>query len=437
MPYVRNTSRWKPVLGLLNGGLDLAACAAFGGTTAWFVEFDAAPSRILAHHWPHVPNLGDVTAVDWSQVEPVDVLTGGFPCQDVSAAGRRAGLMKGTRTGLFHNTIEAIDALRPRLVVLENVAGLLSADGEPLPDHLVELNDEIQRLNQTIGLIDNHGHAWGRKYDRHERNRLVRQRKRALDRFNTTRRRSVQRAIGTVVGELAAIGYDAQWTTLSASDVGACHRRERVFILATPADPGRDRCERGTECDCVPFWPHRYGTPLGNHTDGRDHPAPDTEHGGRDGWTPDAVGQPIERATAAGRGESCDRGETLTYLPTPNASDSSGGGQHPDRRVGHSRQLIDYALAIDTNWGPYEAAIRRAELASGRPAPAPTEPGRNGNPRLSAAFAEWMMMLPAGWVTDPAIGLSRNDQLKAIGNGVCPPQAYHAIRQLLAIARSC
>lgn len=85
-----------------------------------------------------------------------------------------------------------------------------------------------------------------------------------------------------------------------------------------------------------------------------------------------------------------------------------------------------------------EAAIRRQERATGgRPAPNPTEPNRNGKPRLSAEFASWMMMLPAGWVTDPAIGLSRNDQLKAIGNGVCPPQAYHAIRQLLAIARSC
>ena len=127
MPYVRNTSRWKPVLGLLNGGLDLAACAAFGGTTAWFVEFDAAPSRILAHHWPHVPNLGDVTAVDWSQVEPVDVLTGGFPCQDVSAAGRRAGLSDGTRSGLWSHMAEAINQIRPSWVVIENVKVLLSA----------------------------------------------------------------------------------------------------------------------------------------------------------------------------------------------------------------------------------------------------------------------------------------------------------------------
>jgi DNA (cytosine-5)-methyltransferase 1 len=117
-------------------------------------------------------------------------------------------------------------------------------------------------------------------------------------------------------------------------------------------------------------------------------------------------------------------------LPTPAASDASGGGANPESRAagGHSVQLIDAALT--TAWGPYEAAIQRQERFS-RPAPSPTEPNSKGNPRLAAEFAEWMMMLPAGHVTAPAIRLSRNDQLKAIGNGVCPPQAVAAYRQLL------
>ncbi|OCH80283.1 hypothetical protein A9310_21895 [Gordonia sp. UCD-TK1] len=399
------------------GGLDLAVNAFYGSETAWHVEYEAAPSKILAHHWPDIPNHGDVTQIDWAAVEPVDILTGGFPCQDVSAAGRRAGLMKGTRTGLFHNTIEAIDALRPSRVVLENVAGLLSADGEPWPDELVELNSELQYLNQTIGLIDNHGHAWGKKYDDHERNSLVRQRKRALDRFNTTRRRSVQRAIGTVVGELAAIGYDAQWTTLSASDVGACHRRERVFILATPADPDGAGSEtrRG---ESRPGEPRRL-----EFVDGSDSSAADSEGDGRDGWAPDAVGQPVERAATAGCGEGRGRGEALTYLSTPQARDYKGVPSEGFNTANLCRDVRDLGM----HWGPYEAAIRRAEAATGRPAPAPTEPNRNGKPRLNAEFASWMMMLPAGWVTNPAIGLSRNDQLKAIGNGVCPPQAHWAL----------
>jgi DNA (cytosine-5)-methyltransferase 1 len=120
-------------------------------------------------------------------------------------------------------------------------------------------------------------------------------------------------------------------------------------------------------------------------------------------------------------------------LPTPNASDCTGGGAHPDAREGHSRHLIDVALlAGSTAWGKYEPAIRRWEQIVG-PAPAPTEPNKNGNPRLSAAFSEWLMGWPAGWVTDPAIGISRNDQLRIVGNGVCSQQAAAALRQLLAV----
>lgn len=85
-----------------------------------------------------------------------------------------------------------------------------------------------------------------------------------------------------------------------------------------------------------------------------------------------------------------------------------------------------------TDFGPYAAAIARHEEAVGRLAPSPTEPGNNG-PRLSPVFVEWMMMLPAGHVTDPAIGLSRSQQLKALGNGVVPAQAAMALRMLLGL----
>ncbi len=86
-----------------------------------------------------------------------------------------------------------------------------------------------------------------------------------------------------------------------------------------------------------------------------------------------------------------------------------------------------------TAWGKYEPAIRRWEHLTG-PAPAPTEPNKNGNPRLSAAFSQWLMGWPDGWVTDPAIGLSRNDQLRIIGNGVCSQQCVAALRYLITIA---
>jgi DNA (cytosine-5)-methyltransferase 1 len=119
------------------GGLDLAAEHVLDARTVWTCDVDPAASRILRHRFPHAPNLGDITAVDWTCVPPVDVITGGFPCQDVSHAGARKGLGPGTRTGLWARMADAIDHLRPQLVVAENVRGLLSAaadsDVEPCP----------------------------------------------------------------------------------------------------------------------------------------------------------------------------------------------------------------------------------------------------------------------------------------------------------------
>ena len=106
----------------------------------------------------------------------------------------------------------------------------------------------------------------------------------------------------------------------------------------------------------------------------------------------------------------------------------------------HAREKVKWAAPIngqsktkldsETNWGKFEPAIRRWEETLGRPAPAPTKPdGKDGAHRLSSAFTEWMMGVPEGWITD--CGLSRNDELKACGNGVVPQQAELALRMLL------
>jgi DNA (cytosine-5)-methyltransferase 1 len=73
------------------GGLELGVQSVLGGAVAWHAENEPGACKILAHRYPGVPNLGDVTAVDWSAAEPVDVLALGFPCQDVSAAGSPPG----------------------------------------------------------------------------------------------------------------------------------------------------------------------------------------------------------------------------------------------------------------------------------------------------------------------------------------------------------
>ena len=115
-------------------------------------------------------------------------------------------------------------------------------------------------------------------------------------------------------------------------------------------------------------------------------------------------------------------------LPTPTTQDgaNTGGGitvQPEQPSVEHS--------GADT-WGDYRPAIERWETVLGRTAPPPTLPdGKNGNHRLNSAFVEWMMGLPEGHVTNSEIGLTRNEQLKALGNGVVPAQAMYALRLLL------
>jgi DNA (cytosine-5)-methyltransferase 1 len=89
-------------------------------------------------------------------------------------------------------------------------------------------------------------------------------------------------------------------------------------------------------------------------------------------------------------------------------------------------------IRIGAQWGKYGPAIERWEALT-RPAPSPTEPNTKGNPRLSAAFPEWMQGWPAGWVT-AVPGLSRNDMLRIIGNGVVTAQAVAALRWLLSVA---
>ncbi|WP_140393396.1 DNA cytosine methyltransferase, partial [Leucobacter sp. 7(1)] len=109
------------------GGLDLAVEEVFGAKTIWFSEINEPVARVFSHHWPEAPNLGDITTIDWGAVPSVDILCGGFPCQDVSTVGKMAGLKPGTRSGLWAHMATAIDALQPQWVVIENVRGLLSA----------------------------------------------------------------------------------------------------------------------------------------------------------------------------------------------------------------------------------------------------------------------------------------------------------------------
>lgn len=140
--------------------------------------------------------------------------------------------------------------------------------------------------------------------------------------------------------------------------------------------------------------------------------------------------QPEDKSKARG-GQVTLSGQMMTYFPTPTTQDSknTAGPSQYDR---NTKPLnVEAVIAGEaTNWGKFEPAIKRWEEVLGRPAPAPTKPdGKDGAHRLSSAFTEWMMGLEPGWITD--CGLSRNDELKACGNGVVPQQAELALRVLL------
>lgn len=118
----------------------------------------------------------------------------------------------------------------------------------------------------------------------------------------------------------------------------------------------------------------------------------------------------------------------MNLLPTPTRSDGTGGAGTSLKREGGMN--LRTAVTVEQDWGDYGSAVdRQAELV-GRAAPSPTEIGPRGGRRLAAPFAEWLMGLPKGWITDTP-GLSRSEQLKAIGNGVVPQQAEAAFRHLM------
>jgi DNA (cytosine-5)-methyltransferase 1 len=159
------------------GGFDLGFERA-GMVTAWQVEKDGHCRKLLAHRFPHARQYDDVRTVGAHNLEPVDVVCGGFPCQDLSVAGKRAGL-EGARSGLFYEMTRIVDELRPSWLVWENVPGLLSG-------------------------------ARGADFAR-------------------------------VLVELERIGYHGAWTTVDARYFGVAQRRRRVFGVFTRLDSGAAR----------------------------------------------------------------------------------------------------------------------------------------------------------------------------------------------------
>lgn len=461
------------------GALDIAVHDVLGGRVVWHSQYEPPdkngredtvqfPARILARHWPGVPNLGDITRVCWACVlnehGPVDVLTGGFPCTDISSAGQRAGLTPETRSGLWNHMARAIAVLQPRLVVIENVEGLLSAKAA----------SDVEPCTYCVG--DGSSEP-------------------AL------------RALGAVLGDLASLGFDAEWARVAASEVGAPHPRKRVIVIAWPAaadaphvgherpgasrrrgpgpadgdlaaadaegDEGRfdDRddvrarcgaderrsaagrgtaahtCGEGLEVGRVePDGPERPAAERGHREpaadpDGRGLPGHGELQAGRHALRQrirdDAHGRHQAPADAQGERRGEGRPEPAGLVGGPDAAERGVALAADADSLRRRADILNLRPGQpDPDWGDYQPAIRRWEHVLGRPAPWPTD--LLG--RLTPVFSEWMMGLPDGWVTctagpeDMSAAALRNAMLKALGNGVVWQQAAAALRLLLARA---
>lgn len=163
------------------GGIDLGLERA-GIECRWQVEIEPYCIRVLEKHWPAVKRHGDITKIEGSELERVDIICGGYPCQPFSQAGQRKGSADARH--LWPEFARIIRLLRPRYVLLENVPGHLSL------------------------------------------------------------------GFGDVLGDLAGLGFDAEWTCIRAADVGASHLRKRVFVIGELADAERARRQAaGERCD--------------------------------------------------------------------------------------------------------------------------------------------------------------------------------------------
>jgi len=138
--------------------------------TIWQIEQNKYCQTILQKHWPDATIYDDIREIDYEKIQSVDIVCGGFPCQDISAAGKGKGIEHGDRSGLWRQMHRLINHLQPRVAVLENVPALL----------------------------------WK------------------------------NRGMHIVLQDLAQIGYDAEWCTISAKQFGAPHLRKRVFVVAYP-----------------------------------------------------------------------------------------------------------------------------------------------------------------------------------------------------------
>jgi len=355
------------------GGLDMAVEAHYGADLAWYSEVDKDCNNLLATRFPGVPNLGDLTTIDWGQVEPVDIMCAGFPCQPFSHAGKREG--ENDERAIFAYIADAIGVLRPGIVVLENVAGLLTLGGPGVVGTLTGLGYDLR---------------WG----------LVR----ASD-TGAPHRRARWFCIAT---DTSGEGLQGRRGEYGLREDRSEVETGRGGTPPTDADisGGEARGDAGHSRQRVRLQPVGSSPPP-TDTDGEGFPRSGAARRVHDSGEMPVGSRPRVRASAP-----CGSTSTDTH-------ERGIKGVRPERGLGEAT-----LEPCDTHrFGPYGEAVDRWGRILGRPAPDPTD-----DRGLRPGFVEWMMGLPEGHVC--ALGMSRTAELKMLGNGVCPQQAALALRLL-------
>lgn len=394
------------------GGLEAAVSRVTGAVPLWLAENDPWASAVLAERFPGVPNIGDITAADWSSLPPVDVLAAGFPCTDISDAGPRTGIT-GPRSGVWANVADAVSVLRPSWVFLENVAALRGRG----------LDTVVRDLAAT-----GYGLRWTAVYAAdvdacHYRRRWFGL-ARPLSSGPLPGRESVRQPLP----------FHGSFTGGSVEGSPAPVPRRKVVLPRLPTTRSRDAAGSGNlERRAVKM--DDLLTRIKRTETGAALLKTPTSNLGLNGGPQDP-----RKRRAGGHGPNLED-EVTHLLPTPKASDGPHGG--PSQRDAKGNFYLPGVAAhllpsdgsewswVCTDGRDFGPAVHRWQGALQQGVPCPVVRGRTGGLSLAPAFAEWMMGWPPGHATRTHVPIPRSQQLKIIGNGVVPRQAVFAYRFLL------
>ncbi|MGI9459954.1 MAG: DNA cytosine methyltransferase [Pirellulales bacterium] len=357
------------------GGLDLAVESFFDAKLSWWCDNAETPKQLMATHWPEAAAHHDLTELNPHDLEPVDIINAGFPCQPFSLAGYRRG--NEDDRAIFSWIADSVGVVRPRYVFLENVAAITPWGGG------------------IVGALTELGYdsSWG----------IIR------------------------ASDASAPHQRARWFCLATDTTRSSEQSESESTSRLAWQSGRSVSGAVTDSDSERLQRHRTEHELredrSEEAFGRDNSATaNTER-----WAVQRQRRPSELAGTTRSPEQLRRHAAADSGQDAANTESAERGNTQHERVATPTESATESgeCASEIEWGDYRPAIERWERVVGRLAPNPVD-----DDKLSPHFVEWMMGLPEGWVCDHIP--QRNRALSCLGNGVVPQQAILALHLLTA-----